>query len=106
MVLDVKYRAEDVPDPADLKTRKKAVAIAHFSWRLDEKLADGIAVAVVPSHALDRETPSGITMIEPRLATTEGRIDEAGCLVRHIATGGYRGVDVHLCAVRVSCRAA
>jgi phosphoribosylpyrophosphate synthetase len=72
---------------------------------LNEKIAEGIAVAVVPSHDPFRDTPP-IRSLAQQLAAEKGRVDATGCLVRHtkiakITFGGASYRSLHHQTIRV-----
>ena len=79
--------------------------LARLVDKLDPMLAEGVALAVAPSHdPFNTETP--IRELAQRLAMTHGRVDATGCLVRHtkiqrITFGGPSFVALHEETVRV-----
>ncbi|MDX1931204.1 MAG: phosphoribosyltransferase [Capsulimonadales bacterium] len=73
--------------------------------RLSPMLAEGIAIAVVPSHNPFR-TEEPIRLLAQALAADRDRIDATGCLVRHtkiqrIVYGGPSYRHLHLETIRV-----
>jgi predicted amidophosphoribosyltransferase len=87
----------------DLKESKEK-GIAPFLEQLEQLVAEGVSIAVVPSHDPEK-TEGGIREMAHRLAAN-GRVDATGCLVRtkkidKLATGGNRSVEVHLNSIEV-----
>lgn len=103
-ILNIKYRHGEEPDSQPWKQRNKSIALEQFRRRLDPLLAQGIAIAVVPSHQ-PAASPSGIQELAQRLAANN-RVDATGCLVRSRAIpkqaqGGVRSVERHLRTIEV-----
>lgn len=89
----------------DLKDGK-ASAIKYFKDLVEPELADGIAIATVPSHD-PAKSVSGTKALAAALAENGNRIDASECLVRtqkiqKLAHGGDRNEEIHLKSVSVA----
>jgi predicted amidophosphoribosyltransferase len=100
--------AEPYPDHSkrilDLKSMSN-VGLAYFQDLLEPLLAEGIAIASVPSHD-PQKAFNGVRHLAGRLSRTGKRVDASQCLVRikkieKLAAGGSRQVDVHLNSIEV-----
>lgn len=104
-ILNLKYREDLTANPQAWKVEKKKRAIEHFYRVLAPLLAEGFAVAVVPSSRTNSNR-QGIRLLAQRIAAAGNRVDATLCLVRHKgitkqATGGAREVENHLRTIRV-----
>jgi hypothetical protein len=89
----------------DALNRGRKWALERFFARLDPLLADGVAVAVVPSHDPFR-TDTPMRELARRLAEGHDRADATGCLVRtekirRITFGGPSYAGLHRHSIRV-----
>jgi len=81
-------------------------AMAFFLKKLNAILAgEGFVICYVPSSDKDKIS-TGIRTLCKKLATSDGRIDGTGCVVRHktvpkAAHGGRRSIDVHINSLKI-----
>lgn len=80
-------------------------AIEYFYTLVEPELGNDFAIAIVPPHDPDKESPA-LKRLAQRLAASGSRTDASVCLVRmekiaKLAGGGNRSVDVHLRTIAV-----
>lgn len=89
----------------DALSNERKWPVKRFAEQIVPMLADGIAVAVAPSHnPFFKEPP--IRYLAQRLAESGERVDATGCLVRHtkirrIGYGGPSYLHLHQATIQV-----